>query len=154
MPMSLLYSTLGPVRDGQYQARMGYDGVADPLAVQITIGEPGEAAIEVTWIISRDLLIAGADTPTYRGLGDIKVRAGYHGGRSVVFLAMDVPEGKCLVALPREQVKIFLDATRQAVPTGGEAVARELDEFLASLPADTIALDAQEREREDQEGSE
>lgn len=154
MPMSLLYSTMAPVLDGEYRARLAYDGVADPLAVQIDITEPGMAAIEVTWFISRDLLITGADTPTYRGLGDIKVRAGYYGGRSVVFLTMEVPEGKCLIALPREQVKIFLDATRQAVPTGGEAIARELDEFLASLPADTIALDAQEREREDQEGSE
>lgn len=153
MPLALLHTTMGPKVPGTYMARLTYDGVHDPLAVDLTFIEPG-SGIEVAWIVSRDLLITGADSPTYTGDGDIKVRVGYHGGRSVVLLAMEVPEGKCMVALPLTAVKSFLDATRQAVPTGGEMVAKELDEFLASLPADTTALDAQIREElEEGEGS-
>lgn len=136
---------------GLARAELRYDGVADPLAVQLVFTEE-DFEIEVTWIVGRDLFLQGVDATSYVGQGDMLIRSGFWKGEGVAFLSLRSPDGAALLALPRKDVKDFLNATRQAVPTGGELIQSELDGFLAELPATTEEFDAQLREAEE-EGS-
>lgn len=144
--LEIVASSMG--ESGVASCELRYDGVNDPLAVHLAFTEE-DFEIEVTWIVGRDLLLEGIDATAYKGQGDMRIRSGFWKGQGAVFLSLRSPDGTALLSLPRKEVKDFLGATRQAVPTGAELVNGKLDQFLAGLPATVEEFDAQQREAED-----
>lgn len=143
--LHIVSSSMG--EPGAACAELRYDGVADPLAIQVVFTEE-DFEIEVTWIVGRDLFLEGVGATSYAGKGDMRIRSGFWKGEGAVFLSLRSPDGTALLALPRKDVQGFLEATRVAVPTGGELIQSELNAFLAGLPATTEEFDAQQREAE------
>ena len=70
-----------------------YDS-ADPFAVQATFRTgKGEG---VCWVFARDLLTLGVHRPT--GDGDVRVWPSSAGGREVVYIGLNSPDGEALLA--------------------------------------------------------
>lgn len=130
---------------GEITAELSYDGVRDPLVVQLAFRD---GSYEVIWLVSRDLLLQAMDTNQLVGLSDVKARSGY-GTESVVYVHLASPDGTAVLRFGRSALGDFLADTVKAVPTGGEGVSQRLNVFLASLPDTVEEFDAQMREAED-----
>ncbi|MEU6576612.1 SsgA family sporulation/cell division regulator [Streptomyces sp. NPDC046805] len=112
-------------------ATLRYDR-RDPFAVRMSF--PGPATlegVEVCWTFSRELLTAGLDAP--EGYGDVRVRP-YAYDRTV--LEFRAPEGTAVVHVRSGEIRQFLQATNDLVPTGLEHLQHDLDQGLAELLRD------------------
>ncbi|GGV52763.1 SsgA family sporulation/cell division regulator [Streptomyces griseoflavus] len=104
----------------------------DPFAVRMTFPAPATLeGVEVCWIFARELLAAGLRGP--EGLGDVRVRP-YGYDRTV--LEFHAPEGTAVVHVRSGEVRRFLQATSDLVPTGLEHLRLDLDHRLAELMRD------------------
>ncbi len=83
------------------------------------------------WTFARELLAAGLQGP--EGHGDVRVRP-YGYDRTV--LEFHAPEGTAVVHVRSGEVRRFLEATSELVPTGREYLQLDLDHGLAELMRD------------------
>ncbi|MER5195778.1 SsgA family sporulation/cell division regulator [Streptomyces sp. NPDC002755] len=112
-------------------ATLSYDR-QDPFAVRMTFPAPATLeGVEVCWTFARDLLAAGLHDA--EGHGDVRVRP-YGYGRTV--LEFHAPEGTAVVHVHTEEIRDFLRATSELVPTGTEYRQLDLDHDLAELMRD------------------
>ncbi|MFI5569279.1 SsgA family sporulation/cell division regulator [Streptomyces sp. NPDC051740] len=104
----------------------------DPFAVRMTFPAPATLeGVEVCWTFARDLLAAGMEEP--EGDGDVRVRP-YGYDRTV--LEFHAPEGTAVVHVRSGELRQFLEATDELVPTGLEHLRLDLDHDLAELMRD------------------
>ncbi|MEU7473015.1 SsgA family sporulation/cell division regulator [Streptomyces sp. NPDC044984] len=104
----------------------------DPFAVRMTFPAPATLeGVEVCWTFARDLLAAGMQGP--EGDGDVRVRP-YGYDRTV--LEFHAPEGTAVVHVRSGELRQFLEATGELVPTGLEHLRLDLDHDLAELMRD------------------
>ncbi|MFF9489695.1 SsgA family sporulation/cell division regulator [Streptomyces sp. NPDC014676] len=104
----------------------------DPFAVHMTFPAPATLeGVEVCWTFARDLLAAGMQEP--EGDGDVRVRP-YGYDRTV--LEFHAPEGTAVVHVRSGELRRFLEATGELVPTGLEHLRLDLDHDLAELMRD------------------
>ncbi|MFD7689579.1 SsgA family sporulation/cell division regulator [Streptomyces sp. NPDC059781] len=104
----------------------------DPFAVRMTFPAPATLeGVEVCWTFARDLLAAGMEEP--EGDGDVRVRP-YGYDRTV--LEFHAPEGTAVVHVRSGELRRFLEATDELVPTGLEHLRLDLDHDLAELMRD------------------
>lgn len=104
----------------------------DPFAVRMTFPAPATLeGVEVCWTFARDLLAAGMLEP--EGDGDVRVRP-YGYDRTV--LEFHAPEGTAVVHVRSGELRRFLEATGELVPTGLEHLRLDLDHDLAELMRD------------------
>ncbi|MEW2077754.1 SsgA family sporulation/cell division regulator [Streptomyces sp. NPDC012403] len=104
----------------------------DPFAVRMTFPAPATLeGVEVCWTFARDLLAAGMQEP--EGDGDVRVRP-YGYDRTV--LEFHAPEGTAVVHVRSGELRRFLEATGELVPTGLEHLRLDLDHELAELMRD------------------
>ncbi|MER7490718.1 SsgA family sporulation/cell division regulator [Streptomyces sp. NPDC126497] len=104
----------------------------DPFAVRMTFPAPATLeGVEVCWTFARELLAAGMQEP--EGQGDVRVRP-YGYDRTV--LEFHAPEGTAVVHVRSGELRRFLEATGELVPTGLEHLRLDLDHELAELMRD------------------
>lgn len=127
---------VGPQSWTEVPALLCYDP-SDPFAIRIAFGEVGEdagpAAPEdggISWLVSRELLQSGLDSPS--GDGDVRVWPA-HGATDVLFLHLRAPSGEALFELSRATVGAFLKRTETLVPSGTESAQLDLDDELQLL---------------------
>lgn len=124
---------VGPQSWTEVPARLSYDP-ADPFAVRIAFGDPGESATDgsdgIAWLVSRELLSTGMDRPA--GDGDVRVWP-TRGSGDVLFLHLRAPSGEALFEMSRASVAAFLRETELLVPMGSEETMIALDEELQTL---------------------
>jgi hypothetical protein len=112
-------------------ATLHYDR-RDPFAVRMTFPAPATLeGVEVSWTFARDLLVAGLHEP--EGDGDVRVRP-YGYDRTV--MEFHAPEGTAVVHVRSGEIRRFLQATNELVPTGREHLQLDLDQDLAELMGD------------------
>jgi hypothetical protein len=120
---------VGPTSWTEVPAVLTYS-VRDPFAVRIGFGEAGEPDDGITWLLSRELLVAGLDRPA--GEGDVRLWPARTSG-DVLYLHLRAPSGEALFELSRATVAAFLLQTEALVPTGQETAALDVDQELAVL---------------------
>jgi hypothetical protein len=125
---------VGPQSWTEVPALLCYDP-ADPFAVRIAFGEPGEQGGDesdegIAWLVSRELLQSGLERPT--GDGDVRVWPA-HATADVLFLHLRAPSGEALFELSRATVAGFLRQTEALVPMGSESALLHLDQELDVL---------------------
>ena len=107
-----------------------YDS-ADPFAVQATFRTgKGEG---VCWVFARDLLTLGVHRPT--GDGDVRVWPSSAGGREVVFIGLNSPDGEALLQAPSAAVIDFLGRSYAIVAHGKERDYLDVDRVIEALLA-------------------
>ncbi|MFF9336507.1 spore wall synthesis regulator SsgD [Streptomyces albogriseolus] len=112
-------------------ATLHYDG-DDPFAVRMTFPAPATLeGVDVCWTFARELLAAGMEAP--EGDGDVRVRP-YGYDRTV--MEFHAPEGTAVIHVRSGELRRFLEATSELVPTGLEHLHLDLDHGLAELMRD------------------
>ena len=107
-----------------------YDS-ADPFAVQATFRTgKGEG---VCWVFARDLLTLGVHRPT--GDGDVRVWPSSAGGREVVYIGLNSPDGEALLQAPSAAVIDFLGRSYAIVAHGKERDYLDVDRVIEALLA-------------------
>ncbi|MFI7337209.1 SsgA family sporulation/cell division regulator [Streptomyces sp. NPDC050085] len=97
------------------QVRLTFCGT-DPVAVQAVFQIQGK---ETSWTFGRDLLVEGIRSKV--GDGDVSVWPETpEVGDARLYLELRPPEGRCVVSLPRPQVKEFLEQAMHIVPRSAE----------------------------------
>jgi len=121
---------VGPTSWTEVPAVLSYEA-ADPFAVRIGFGEPGEPADDgITWLLGRELLAAALERPA--GDGDVRLWPARTSG-DVLYLHLRAPSGEALFELSRATVAAFLQQTEALVPSGQETASLDVDEELAVL---------------------
>ncbi len=121
---------VGPTGWTEVPATLSYE-VGDPFAVRIAFGSGDTGGSDgITWLLARDLLLAGLDRPA--GDGDVRLWPARTTG-DVLFLHLRAPSGEALFELSRTAVAAFLRQTEQLVPVGSEAAELQVDEELEAL---------------------
>lgn len=113
---------------------------SDPFAVSMTAHD---GVSEIEWIFSREILsvaLSEVETDPVTGSGDVMMSA----DATDVVLYLSSPEGRAALIFPREEMESFLTDSYTIIPAQGEgdALATDLDEFLADVlgytPAETV----------------
>jgi hypothetical protein len=127
---------VGPQSWTEVPALLCYEP-SDPFAVRIAFGDVGDdvgpVAPEdggISWLVSRELLQSGLDSPA--GEGDVRVWPA-HGATDVLFLHLRAPSGEALFEFSRATVGAFLRRTETLVPFGTESTQLDLDDELQLL---------------------
>jgi hypothetical protein len=127
---------VGPQSWTEVPALLCYDA-ADPFAVRIAFGDVGDenGVVDaddggIAWLVSRELLQAGLESPS--GDGDVRLWPA-HASTDVLFLHLRAPSGEALFELSRGAVAAFLRQTEALVPSGTEAARLDLDDELHVL---------------------
>jgi hypothetical protein len=102
--------------------------VNDPFAVSATFHS---AEGSVTWVFSRELLLAGLHGAS--GEGDIRVEPMHRTSRSIVRFELSSPSGRAIIEGPLDQVRQFADQTIGLLPPGYEWQYLNFDEALTAL---------------------
>lgn len=120
----------GPARGRTTVLRLGWR-VADPLAVTLLItARPDHPALpRGRWVVLRDFLRYGLEVAT--GDGDVRIQP--DPARRRVRLQLAGQGRPCLVWLPCQTLREFLDATERILPTGEERSEGALDELIDRL---------------------
>jgi hypothetical protein len=127
---------VGPQSWTEVPALLCYEP-SDPFAVRIAFGDVGDEAGPVapedggiSWLVSRELLQSGLDSPS--GEGDVRMWPA-HGATDVLFLHLRAPSGEALFEFSRATVSAFLKRTETLVPPGTESAQLDLDDELQVL---------------------
>ena len=102
--------------------------VDDPFAVSATFHS---AEGSVTWVFSRELLLAGLHGAS--GEGDIRVEPMHRTSRSVLRFELSSPSGRAIIEGPHDQVRQFADQTVELLPPGFEWQYLNFDAALSAL---------------------
>lgn len=119
---------LGPELDVPVAARLRY-GAHDPYTVHLD--NHVELPDPVSWMLSRELLLAGLDGPA--GVGDISLWPGPEPEGDSVFLTLHGEEESVLLRLPAGTLRAFLRMTECVVPLGLEREHLDLDAVVERL---------------------
>jgi hypothetical protein len=107
----------------------------EPLHVTVTFQEEHQSEPSVEWVVSRELMIKGSESPFAAGTGDFRVMRS-PGGFEVGF-CLRSDEGHADVAVPHVLLTAFLDRTRAECALNShdeeQIIADALDEFLAEV---------------------
>jgi hypothetical protein len=90
---------------------------SDPYAVRVVFHGPAD---DVTWLVDRQLLMAGRYVPA--GVGDVLIRPDLDGRVEIRFRS---PAGSLVTLLPLADLDHFLARTLAIVPLGREQVDTE-----------------------------
>jgi hypothetical protein len=110
-------------------ADLRYD-TSDPYAVHATFRADGS---EVTWVLARELLMAGLREPC--GQGDVQVRPGEDQGKDDIVVQLSSPDGVAVLLADGAGLRGFLLRTCDHVPPGSESRFLDIDVELAQLLA-------------------
>jgi hypothetical protein len=124
LPLELLVAGRAPV---PMSAQLRYDS-SDPYAVHATFHADDS---EVTWVLSRELLMTGLQAVC--GLGDVRIRPSVESPDSVVHIQLSSPDGVAVLAVGAPDLRGFLLRTCDQVPPGAETSFLDLDLKLAQL---------------------
>lgn len=111
--------------------------VQDPYAVTMTFVRPESTAsspgdINVTWHMSRALLLRGLTAPA--GHGDVRVSPSIDAHpRAVTLLDFSSPEGRMIWETDTEALSAFLARTLARVPLGMESSYLDIDVLIELL---------------------
>lgn len=112
------------------EVELAYDEENDPLAVQmifrVAVGEE-----EVCWVMGRELVMRGSTSLTPYGTGDVRFRFDPPSGSVLVCLETDEAHGD--VALDRDALIRFLNATQAACKLGEEPIEALMDRELKEM---------------------
>ena len=109
-------------------SRLAY-ATAEPFTVSLSFRvEPGEW---IDWEFARDLLITGLDEPV--GDGDIRVRPDLAVDADILVLELESPDGYGVAEFHRDDVRRFVEATRDLVEQGEESDHLDIDAVIADL---------------------
>jgi Streptomyces sporulation and cell division protein, SsgA len=109
-------------------AALSYDP-ADPYAVTAVFHADDAAPVE--WTFGRDLLMAGTTAPS--GEGDVVVWPWTTDGRQVVCIALSSPSGEALLEAASDDVRSFLRASYELLPSGQESEQLDVDSAIDRL---------------------
>ncbi|WP_026422469.1 SsgA family sporulation/cell division regulator [Actinokineospora inagensis] len=85
----------------------------------------------VEWIFGRDLLAEGLVRAT--GDGDVRLAPVTSGGRPVLALEIESPDGHAVLELDHAAVQSFLAATTDIVPLGSESDYFDIDALIEEI---------------------
>lgn len=102
---------------------------ADPFAVTLAVQTLRGSWVE--WLLGRELLMAGLVGEA--GEGDVRVSWPQTKGRTLVVVTIRSIDGQIVLALDRELLGRFLDATENLVPLGSELTTADIDAEIAKL---------------------
>jgi hypothetical protein len=105
--------------------------VTDPFAVSATFHS---AEGSVTWVFSRELLLAGLHGRS--GDGDIRIEPMHRTSRSIIRFELSSPSGRAVLEGPLDQARQFADQTIALLPPGFEWQYLNFDEALSALLGD------------------
>lgn len=112
------------------EVELAYDEENDPLAVQMIFKDVnGEE--EVCWVMGRELVMRGSVSLTPYGTGDVRFRFDPPSGSVLVCLETDEAHGD--VALDRDALIRFLNATQAACKLGEEPIEALMDRELKEM---------------------
>ncbi|MCG7205562.1 SsgA family sporulation/cell division regulator [Streptomyces arenae] len=134
-PLSELRTSLhllsAPPGDSTVECAFRY-GTDGPLAVRLEFHVSSD--VHVTWVVGRDVLIAGVQGLS--GNGDFKAwpsRA--RSGTPLLYLRLERPQGNATFAADLSEVRGWLEHTCELVPAGAEDTLLDWDSLTgASLP--------------------
>ena len=102
---------------------------AEPFTVAAAFRTDGDRWIE--WIFARDLLVDGLLGPV--GEGDVRLSPDSTGGRDVLVMEIESPDGHALLEMDFDAVQNFLDATADLVPLGAESDFFDVDALIEEI---------------------
>nr|WSY49077.1 SsgA family sporulation/cell division regulator [Streptomyces sp. NBC_00886] len=113
------------------RARFGYDPT-QPLEVRVEFANDSGGA--VTWVLARDLLMAGLHRPS--GDGDVRIwpPCERHGGDSL-WMLLQGRTGVALLEGPVAPLRAWLGETLRSVPFGAEGLSMDWDAAFARVLA-------------------
>ena len=100
----------------------------DPYALTLAFHANGG---DVTWIVSRTLVLQGLATPV--GDGDVRVRPGRGGVQPTAILEFTSPDGSLVARARTQELQAFLARTFAVVPVGSESAHVDIDGLLTAL---------------------
>lgn len=134
MQLEIQYQVAGHAPDPRFVAQFIWtDG--DPAAFNVVFREP-LVRHHVEWSFGRELLHDGITSPTWKGLGDVRV---VRHNDTHFKVELSSPDGNVEIHIRTEPVLTFILSTEQLVPTGifeGSIEERKIFEQL------DLALDA------------
>jgi hypothetical protein len=108
----------------------------DPFAVTIEIQTRGNRFVD--WVLARELLVEGLNTPA--GIGDVRVRPANMGEWDVTLVEIRSPDGHAVLEVDRELLRQFVQATLDLVPLGSEGMAVDLSAEIDRIkPTDRLS---------------
>jgi hypothetical protein len=103
--------------------------VDDPFAVTFSIRTRSHRW--VTWVMARDLLLAGLTGNA--GVGDIRLRPCRVHGYEVLVVEISSPDGHAALEVDRGLLSRFVRATTQIVPLGSETSVLDMDAEIEKI---------------------
>lgn len=100
----------------------------DPYALTLSFHASGG---DVTWIVSRTLVMQGLARPV--GDGDVRVRPAAGVVEPTAELEFSSPDGSLVAHARSHELKSFLSRTFDAVPAGSESRHLDIDGLLTAL---------------------
>lgn len=130
-----LHEAQGSYINAKFALTLHYDP-ADPMAVKMTChnvtGTRDEDG-DVVWLFALILLSEGVSSKAYVGEADVKVR--YLQPSDIVLLTLENQDGKAVLSLPGQRVRLFLDRVNSVIPDQKQ-ISDMLDESLAKILED------------------
>ncbi|MDQ3887390.1 MAG: SsgA family sporulation/cell division regulator [Actinomycetota bacterium] len=103
--------------------------VDDPFAVTFSIRTRSDQW--VTWVMARELLLAGLTGNA--GLGDIRLCPRRVQGHEVLVVAISSPDGHAALEVDRDLLRRFVQTTLEIVPLGNESSMVDLDAEIKKI---------------------
>ena len=101
----------------------------DPFAVSLAVRTRHDRWVE--WLVGRELVIDGLDTPM--GEGDVRLRPRTVQGYDIVEIEISSHDGRAVLEVDRDLLRHFVDATLEVVPFGTEVDRIDLDDEIARI---------------------
>jgi hypothetical protein len=127
--LTTLHNLAAPPESAAVACRLRYTPES-PYSVRLDlVTSPGD---QVTWVISRDLLLAG--TEELSGQGDVKIwPSRQRGDTPSLYLRLERPHVSAMFATELRPIRLWLQETYTVVPAGGESLLVDWDALAASL---------------------
>jgi hypothetical protein len=103
--------------------------VDDPFAVTFSIRTRSDRW--VTWVMARDLLLAGLTGNA--GVGDIRLRPCRVHGHEVLVVEISSPDGHAALEVDRDLLGRFVQATTELLPLGSEISVLDMDAEIEKI---------------------
>ena len=103
--------------------------VDDPFAVTFSIRTRSDRW--VTWVMARDLLLAGLTDNV--GVGDIRLRPCRVHGYEVLVVEISSPDGHAALEVDRDLLGRFVQATTELLPLGSEISVLDMDAEIEKI---------------------
>ncbi|MCM3298356.1 SsgA family sporulation/cell division regulator [Streptomyces sp. NPDC058947] len=127
--LTTLHNLAAPPENATVVCRFRY-APESPYSVRLDlVTTPGD---QVTWVVSRDLLLAG--TEELSGEGDVKIwPSRQRGDAPSLYLRLERPHVTAMFATELHPIRRWVQETYTVVPAGGESPLVDWDALTASL---------------------